>query len=125
VGKRYLPAEIQEAESKIKSMPSVDGEKNQVPVLWPRVEAPEIKDSEWSKAKLKRVKIKKLFATDNTLKRDDLSWHAANPGESKAGISHPRVVVQDGKKIIVNGHHRLAALMLLGQKKDLVWQLKI
>lgn len=82
----------------------------------------------WANASLKTVKFKKLMATNAQLDRNNLIWHVQNPGKSKMKSphnTHPQVIkTKDGDYMIADGHHRLSAMKLLGNKKELVWLLK-
>jgi hypothetical protein len=87
----------------------------------------------WQDAKLKKVTITSLFASTKHLDRANLLWHLTHPGESDEdpddqGDALPgmgaQVVKSQGRRVIVGGHHRLAALWLLGVDKALVWQIK-
>jgi hypothetical protein len=101
--------------------------KGKILVPWAR-QSPSITppDSAWEDATLKRVHIPKLIASTTHLDRDNLAWHIQNPGHSKDPIvMHPSVVkTGKGDRVIVEGHHRLAADWLLGVDVDLVWQVK-
>lgn len=89
---------------------------------------PSIDPSAWDDAKLKKVKLKKLQATNAQLNRENLIWHLKNPGKSRmqsARNSHPQVLKDKaGNLAIVDGHHRLSALRMLGLKKELCWVVK-
>lgn len=89
---------------------------------------PAIPSGSWAKlAKQKTVKLKKLQATNAQLNRANLIWHLQNPGKSRFRgplNTHPQILkMMNGKRVVVDGHHRLAAEQLLGLKKDAVWQL--
>jgi hypothetical protein len=88
---------------------------------------PNITDGDWDKAKNKMVKLSKLQATNAQLSRDNLIWHLAHPGKSRMQKPHntfPQIIKTNGDLAIVDGHHRLSALKMLGVKKAQVWQLK-
>lgn len=89
---------------------------------------PAIPAGSWAKlAKQKSVKLSKLQATNAQLSRDNLIWHLQNPGKSRfAGPlnTHPQILkTKGGDKVVVDGHHRLAAESMLGLKRDMCWQL--
>lgn len=89
---------------------------------------PAIPAGSWGKlAKQKTVKLGKLQATNAQLGRDNLIWHLQNPGKSRFRgplNTHPQILkMMNGDRVVVDGHHRLAAEQLLGLKKDAVWQL--
>ena len=83
--------------------------------------------SDWSQAKAKTVKFKKLQAHNGELDRANLIWHLQNPGKSRMQSphnTHPQVIkTVDGDYVVADGDHRIAALALLGLKKDTVWLL--
>ena len=89
---------------------------------------PEIPQGSWDQAKLKTVKFKDLQATNAQLSRDNLIWHIQHPGMSRykgKANTHPQVLkTAKGDFVVVDGHHRIAALKMLGLKKDAMWLLK-
>jgi hypothetical protein len=112
--------------AKIKKMPAA-GDKQHVPAVFPVYAKPMPSVANWSQAKQKVVKFKKLQAHNGELDRDNLIWHVQNPGKSKMQSphnTHPQVIkTVQGDYVIADGDHRLAALRLLGVKKDMVWLL--
>jgi hypothetical protein len=120
-------ADIAKAVKKAKKLPDA-GDGGHVMAPWPKAdEVPETTKEDWADSKLKRVKIAKLKATTMRLDRVNLIWHLERPGQSKyrgQWNTHPQVVDTDEGRVIVDGHHRLAALMMLGINKDSVWLLK-
>jgi hypothetical protein len=89
---------------------------------------PTISDGDWDKASQQVVKFKKLQATNAQLNRQNLIWHLQNPGKARMQKLHntqPQVIkTKKGDYAIVDGHHRLSALKMLGLKKSAVWLLK-
>ena len=77
---------------------------------------------------MKTTKFKNLYASNEQLQRADLLWHVQNPGKSRfegKWNSHAQVFQhRNGDRVVVDGNHRLAALKLLGLKKDKVWLLR-
>ena len=95
--------------------------------LYPKA-LPVISGKDWSKSKLVQVKIKKLQGSTARVSRANLLWHVRNPGKSKfRGVwnTHLQVLqTNGGDKVIIDGHHRATALLMLGVKRDSVWLLK-
>ena len=106
------------------------GDKEHVLAMYPILgkKLPAIPDGSWGKhATQKVVKFKNLQATNQQLNRANLVWHLKHPGQSRMKTPHntaPQVLkTKDGDYAIVDGHHRLSALKMLGVKKDLCWVL--
>lgn len=79
----------------------------------------------WDNAKVKKVRLSKMVDTHARMTKRNLIWHVQHPGVSRYGQDHPRVMKRpDGSRVVMDGHHRLAALLLLGVKKHKVRQLK-
>ena len=89
---------------------------------------PVISGKDWTKSKLKQIKLKKLQGSTARVSRSNLVWHVQNPGKSKfqgQWNTHIQVLqTKGGDKVIIDGHHRASALKLLKVKKDSVWLLK-
>ena len=95
--------------------------------LYPKA-LPVISGKDWSKSKLVQVKIKKLQGSTARVSRANLLWHVKNPGKSKfRGVWNTHIQVlqtNGGDKVIIDGHHRATALLMLGVKRDSVWLLR-
>ena len=105
------------------------GDKEHVQAMFPIFgkALPSIADGDWDKAKQKVIKFSKLQATNAQLNRQNLIWHIQNPGKARMKKPHntqPQVIKTDGAYAIVDGHHRLSALKMLGLDKAPVWLLK-
>ena len=74
------------------------------------------------------MKFKKLQAHNGQLDRANLIWHITHPGQSKMKSphnTHPQVIkTPAGDYVVADGDHRIAALVLLGLKKDTCWVLR-
>ena len=122
-------SDIKAALQKAKNLPPA-GDKEHVQQMFPIYgkALPVVSDGDWAQAKQQVVKFKKLQATNAQLNRQNLIWHLQNPGKARMQKPHntqPQVIkTNDGDLIIVDGHHRLAALKMLGLKKAPVWLLK-
>ncbi len=91
-------------------------EDEEVPTFWP-VAKFGIDDLDFGDEEVTDVDIAGLCACTPTLSKQKLLWHVANPGVSKKPgpfTQHPIVLQSKKKQTIVDGEHRLAALMLLG-----------
>lgn len=87
----------------------------------------------WTACKQKQVHIDNLCASTHHLSRENLRWHIEHVGDVRpdkddngdvlAGAG-PQVVKTQGDRVIVQGHHRLAAAWLMGIRDALVWQIK-
>ena len=123
------PSDIKQALKKAQNLPSA-GDKEHVQQMFAIYgkALPTISDGDWGKASQKVVKFKKLQATNAQLNRQNLIWHLKNPGKARMQKPHntqPQVIkTNGGDYAIVDGHHRLAALKMLGLKKAPVWLLK-
>jgi len=122
-------ADIKDATKSAKDLPSA-GDKEHVQAMFKIYgkPLPAISDGDWGKASQKVVKFKKLQATNAQLNRQNLIWHLQNPGKARMQKPHntmPQVIkTNGGDLVIVDGHHRLSALRMLGLKKSPVWLLK-
>ena len=70
--------------------------------------------------------LKTLMSSDTWLKRDRLVWHVQNPGKALHNnpfTTMPLCCTTDEGMTIIDGHHRLAALQLLGATKTQVYNL--
>jgi hypothetical protein len=120
------PKDITKAVKQANKLPDA-GDGGHVMAPWAKADAvPDTTKADWADAKAKQVKIKGLLATTMRLDRKNLIWHIEHPGQAKfqgTYNTHPQIVKTDEGRVIVDGHHRLAALMMLGVKKEQVWQL--
>lgn len=121
-------ADIKTAVKKAQNLPDA-GDHGHVETPFPiyNKQLPAIPQGSWDNASLKMVKLKKLKATNQQLNRTNLLWHLANPGKSKFRgkfNSHIQVIQTKNGYAIVDGHHRAAALRMLGVKKDAMWVIR-
>jgi hypothetical protein len=76
----------------------------------------------WSKAQLTLITLKDLFSTDTMLNREKVADRIEALGQSLKPYRNYPLVYDDGEKqIIIDGHHRLMAMMLLGMDQAAVW----
>ena len=114
---------IDRALEKLDELPEKDG---LIEVPWKIKERPDIDHDEWANSKLRAVSIDELYATQEYVKKKNIKWHIEHPGETHEGKNaYPNVIKnKEGKRLIYDGHHRLAALWLLGADEALAWYLK-
>jgi hypothetical protein len=81
-------------------------------------------------AELKQVKIADVLATQPNVKREAVRHFVefgdlGVPAKDSAGrkVDHPIVVEDDDGMHLADGHHRLAAMKLLGQEQCYVYHL--
>jgi hypothetical protein len=83
---------------------------------WQTVPAPTIDPLLWDEAQPSIVTIANLLGTDPILNRKKVAKHIENLGQALAPLRSLALILDlDGELIIIDGHHRLMALWLLGQ----------
>jgi hypothetical protein len=76
----------------------------------------------WTKAKLTLVNIKELYGTNTGMNRKNVADHIESMGQALTPYRGYPLVYDDGEKqIIIDGHHRLFAMWLLGMDQAPVW----
>ena len=76
----------------------------------------------WTKAKLTLVDIKGLYGTNTGLNRKNVADHIESMGQALTSYRGYPLVYDDGERqIIIDGHHRLFAMWLLGMDTAPVW----
>ena len=79
----------------------------------------------WDTAELALVRFEDLTATDEYLRRKKLKEHIEHMGSATTPYRNFALVVEhNGEQIIVDGHHRLMAMWLLGMTEAPVWLAK-
>ena len=129
-------AEVKEGLSRLKVLPNDAGAHpvsdspedlaDSVASPWPVVETQDgdypVSPDVWQKAELTLVNIKELYGTDTGLKRSNVADHIEAMGQALTPYRSYPLVYDDGEKsIIVDGHHRLFAMWLLGMDTAPVW----
>lgn len=114
----------------LKVLDSLPGDGDRIPVPWPELPKPVVDEVAWQRSVIESVRVDDLFASQPYLSRDNVRKFIENPGQVSDGKrALPNVVLShfDGKsvKIIVDGHHRLAALWLLGADHANTWFLEV
>jgi hypothetical protein len=116
--------------SKLNTMPNPAGDAVETDVdtddfvesPWDVVAVPTLDPSVWSKAVLTLVNPADLAGTDTVLERKKVEGRINNMGQSAKPYRSYAQVYNDGEKlIIIDGHHRLCAMWLLGMEQVPVW----
>jgi len=130
---KFVPSklEVERALSRLKILPNppqvpedIDVEKV-VESPWKVTPVITVDPSIWDNAELALVRFEDLTATDEYMRRKKIKKHIESMG---AGITPYRnfalVVERNGEQIIIDGHHRLMAMWLLGMTEAPVWLAK-
>ena len=93
---------------------------------WPIVETENgnypVNPDVWEKAKLTLVNVKDLYGTNTAMDRSNVADHIESMGQALTSWRGYPLVYDDGEKqVIVDGHHRLFAMWLLGMDQVPVW----
>lgn len=90
---------------------------------WPIVTRPTLDPDVWIDSTVEDVSIEDLYATQQFLNRERVAQFVENPGAIENGRRALANVYDNGRMLIVDGHHRLAAYWLLGANRANVWYL--
>lgn len=111
--------QIDAAVKAAQALPAVADDPNVVATFWPAPpNMPTLADLDFADVPVGKTALSTLFASNPTLKRDDLIWHIERPGKRKHAnpfTAHPMLLVRKNTTVIIDGQHCLAALSLLGQ----------
>ena len=93
---------------------------------WPVVDTQDgnyiVSPDVWQKANLTLVNIKELYGTNYGMNRKNVADHIESMGQALTPYRGYPLVYNDGEKnIIIDGHHRLFAMWLLGMDTAPVW----
>lgn len=129
-------AEVKQGLSRLKILPNAAGDHpasdnpeqvaDSVSSPWPIVETENgnypVNPDVWEKAQLTLVNIKELYGTNTALDRSNVANHIEAMGQALTAYRSYPLVYNDGdKNIIIDGHHRLFAMWLLGLDQAPVW----
>jgi hypothetical protein len=130
---KFVPSklEVERALSRLKILPNppqvpqdIDVEKV-VESPWKVIPVITVDPSIWDNAELALVRFEDLTATDEYMRRKKVKEHIEAMG---AGLTPYRnfalVVERNGEQIIIDGHHRLMSMWLLGMTEAPVWLAK-
>lgn len=132
---KFVPSkeEAERAKSRLKILPnptpgSIDPELNEekfVESPWKTISVPTVDPNLWDDAELAIVAFENLLGTDPFLRRKKIKEHINTMGAALTPYRNFALVLErDGKQIIIDGHHRLMAMWLLGQTEAPVWLAK-
>jgi hypothetical protein len=115
-----------EVDSALKALDEIpDVEPGEIAVPWVMTNAPKLEDEEWRESVVKNVPIGTLLASQPRLTRERVEYFILNTGSVEEGRrAFPNVYHRGNEWVIVDGHHRLAALWLLGADHANVWLLE-
>jgi hypothetical protein len=106
--------------------PDLDNPEKFVESPWITVPVPTINPNAWDNAELVLVELEDLYGTDLWLKRKNIAKHIDRLGQAVLEYkSYALVAEVEGRKIIIDGHHRLMATWLLGLETAPVFLIKI
>lgn len=121
----YSDDQITAAVAAVNALPPRKDNQNKVDQFWPMPDKmPTLQDLDFRDMKVQKVPLDGLQASNKSLKRDKLVWHVQNPGKAvnpNPFTANPTVLDQPDGPVIVDGHHRLAALKMLGASSALCY----
>ena len=112
---------IGEALTALDAIPATDGK---IPVPWPIGKRPKLQPEQWEDSEIATTIISELTATQKTLNVETVRAYVKTPGaieENRRAFANVYAISEG--LMIVDGHHRLAALWLLGADSANVWML--
>jgi hypothetical protein len=114
---------IQDALDRLAGIPRVDNKHIAVP--WPVAERPKLEPEQWAESVIESVMLENLYASQQLLNANRVEYYVKYPGAIEEGRrAFANVYDTNGRLVIVDGHHRLAALWLLGADMANVWYLE-
>ena len=130
---KFVPSklEVERAKSRLKILPNppqipedINPDKV-VEVAWKVTPTITVDPNIWDTAELALVRFEDLTATDEYLRRKKLKEHIEAMGGAITSYRNFALVVErNGEQIIIDGHHRLMAMWLLGMTEAPVWLAK-
>jgi len=125
------PLEVERALSRLEILPNpahpeIDDPEKYVESPWQVVPVPTVDPNKWDDATVQVFDLDELVGTDQWLRRKKVRKHIENMGQAITPFrSLPLIAVVKGESIIIDGHHRLMALWLLGQQSASAYTIKI
>jgi len=105
--------------------PTINKIEKYVESPWTVEPTPAIDPNEWDNARLETINLKDLYATDPFLSRKKVRKHIEAMGQALTPArSYAMILTRNSKPLIIDGHHRLMAIWLLGLDKAPVWIVK-
>jgi hypothetical protein len=93
---------------------------------WRVVPTPTVDPALWDGAKVDLLDLNDLYATDPFMRRKNVAKHIESLGQSLLRFrSYAMVANVEGRSVIIDGHHRLFALWLLGHDVAPVYRIEI
>lgn len=126
----YTKAQIDAAVVAAKALDPDGDDDSKIAAFWDMADdMPDISQIDFGDAGQVVVVLKDLLASTKRLNRQKLIWHVQHPGQAMRAnpfTTEPIVgAIDDGQFVIIDGHHRLAAQMLLGATKYPVWSVPV
>ena len=124
------PQQVDDALSRLTTLPnpndpSIKKQWKYVESCWKTVDVPTLDPKIWDKADLAIVKMDELVGTDPYLKRKKVESRIEGMGQAETPFRNFALVAEiDGQKVILDGHHRLMAMWLMGMDEAPVWLAK-
>jgi hypothetical protein len=92
---------------------------------WQSILPPTVNPSVWDNAELALLPLQELTGTDSYMRRKKVKKHIKVMGSAVTPYRNFALVIErDGQYIILDGHHRLFAMWLLGMQEAPVWLAK-
>jgi hypothetical protein len=93
---------------------------------WAVVPVPTVDPNLWDDAETSMVWLNDLLGTDSFLKRKNVVKHIERMGQAVTEFRSWAMIAEvEGKLVIIDGHHRLMALWLLGQDRAPAYIVKV
>lgn len=114
---------VKDALEALDEIPMVD--EDHIAVPWPITKRPKLDPEVWEDSALHTVRVEDLYASQKLLTKDRVAFFIKSQGSIEPGRrALPNVYALNGRNVIVDGHHRLAALWLMGADMANVWFLE-
>ena len=128
--KKFTPAQIKAAVAAVNALPADGDDPNKVAAFWDCADdLPDISQIDFGDATRAQANLATILASTKRLNRTKLLWHVKHPGQAMRKnpfTTEPMVcTTDDGTVIIVDGHHRLGAQLMLGAKSFPVWNVPV
>lgn len=115
---QFTQDDIDSALAKLANIPPLsEADPDKLSTFWPMVTKFGLADLDFRRVEVKDVTLADLSSSNGTLSRQKLEEHIESPGQAAEVTpfdKYPIVLQSKKKQTIIDGQHRLAALMLLG-----------
>jgi hypothetical protein len=125
------PLEVARALSRLAILPNpnnaaLDEPETFVESPWEVVTKPTVAPDAWADAEVVVVDLADLYGTDAFLSRKNVEKHVLSMGQALTPFRSWAMVADfDGRQVIIDGHHRLLALWLLGHDRAPVYKIEV